>query len=39
LNRLRLGLKIAEVQTSLSDITADAEGGEDDDPLAFLAGA
>ncbi|MET8627944.1 hypothetical protein ABZW30_30095 [Kitasatospora sp. NPDC004669] len=38
LNRLRLGLKLAEVQTSLSDIAADVEGG-DDDPLAFLSGA
>ncbi|MDH6123432.1 hypothetical protein [Kitasatospora sp. GP82] len=39
LNRLRLGVKIAEAQTSLADLTADAEGGaDDDDPRAFLTG-
>ncbi|MEY9944898.1 hypothetical protein [Kitasatospora sp. GAS1066B] len=39
LSRLRLGVKIAETAASLADLTADAEGGaDDDDPLAFLTG-
>lgn len=38
LNRLRLGVKIAEGAKSLADLTADAEGGDDDDPRAFLTG-
>lgn len=38
LNRLRLGVKIAEGAKSLADLTAEAEGDDDDDPRAFLAG-
>lgn len=38
LNRLRLGVKFAEGAKSLSDLTVDAEEGDDDDPRAFLAG-
>lgn len=38
LNRLRLGVKIAEGAKSLADLTAEAEGGDDDDPRAFLTG-
>ncbi|MFE8944508.1 hypothetical protein [Streptomyces sp. NPDC007856] len=39
LNRLRLGVKIAEGAKSLADLTAEAEeGDDDDDPRAFLTG-
>src|SRR5690349_19269748 len=38
LNRLRLGVKIAEGAKSLADLTVDAEDGDDDDPRAFLLG-
>jgi hypothetical protein len=38
LNRLRLGVKFAEGAKSLSDLTVDAEEGDDDDPRAFLTG-
>ena len=39
LSRLRLGVKIAETAQSLADLTAEIEGGaDDDDPRAFLTG-
>ena len=38
LNRLRLGVKIAEGAKSLADLTAEAEEGDDDDPRSFLSG-
>lgn len=38
LNRLRLGVKIAEGAKSLADLTEEAEGDDDDDPRAFLTG-